>query len=226
MSLTHILSPIYYAFFVKLISYIPPCAESYIMKFFRKVHNIFLSILSFLMLVGILFSTYQANKFESVNSLLCSPYNDNLITNISVYSFLYSKYLEWGDTLFLQLSGKQISMLQYTHHMSTAFLVYLNLHEMISPFFLIFQGLNCLVHIPMYWYFAYPKGFLYKYRKLITQSQIVQHIICVSVSLYTLTLDNCKQSKYGNECGSLLYIMYLFYFTAFYLKSYLNKKIK
>lgn len=78
----------------------------------------------------------------------------------------------------------------------------------------------------MYWYFAYPKGVLYKYRKLITQSQIVQHIICVSVSLYTLTLDNCKQSKYGNECGSLLYIMYLFYFTAFYLKSYLNKKIK
>lgn len=38
--------------------------------------------------------------------------------------FLWSKYWEWLDTLFLHLSGKPISQLQYTHHMSTAMLVY------------------------------------------------------------------------------------------------------
>jgi len=145
------------------------------------------------------------------------------MVNRSVYVFLYSKYLEWLDTVFLHLSGKRISMLQYTHHMTTVVTLYVNFMDYVSPCIIVPMGLNCLVHIPMYWYFAFPKGFLYKYRMLITRSQIIQHILVIISAIYTYIMDNCEQNKYGNIIGLLMYFMYLFYFTVFYINSYLKK---
>ena len=220
----HLLSPLLYMLFVKAITYIQPCPQSNNMKTLRKYHNICLSFLSLVMLVGITYGTYYDNKFNSINHLFCLQYSENPITYYSVYLFLYSKYLEWGDTLFLHLSGKPITTLQYTHHMSTALLVYVHAREFISPLVFLYQGLNCLVHVPMYLYFAYPKGFLYKFRKNITQFQIYQHIICIISTIYIKTLDNCEQNKYGLELGLSLYFMYLFYFSIFYIKSYNKKK--
>tara|TARA_B100001093_G_scaffold519550_1_gene609075 strand:- start:712 stop:1287 length:576 start_codon:yes stop_codon:yes gene_type:complete len=190
------------------------------MQKFRKIHNITLSILSLLMLCGIVYSNYITNKLFSFNNLLCLSYlNNNNIFNLTTHIFLYSKYLEWLDTLFLHLSNKSISTLQYTHHMTTAFLMYVNMNN--SHLF-IFISTNCLVHIPMYWYFAYPNGILNKFRKLITKIQIFQHIICLTTILYTFNLKNCDINKFGNSIGLLLYLMYLFYFVQFYIKKYLN----
>ena len=121
----HIFSPIFYGMFVKLISFIQPIPNSFIMKLLRKIHNIFLSLLSLAMLIGITWGCYIDGKFNSINDFFCSPIT-NEIAQTSVSICLYSKYLEWGDTLFLHLSGKTITMLQYTHHMTTAFLVYIN----------------------------------------------------------------------------------------------------
>ena len=222
--LVHIYSPFLYMLFVKILYFFEPCPESFIMKLLRKIHNILLSILSFLMFIGLSYGCYIEDKFQSVNNLLCSPITNN-ISSTSLIIFLYSKYLEWGDTLFLHLSGKSISMLQYTHHMTTAFLVYINMIDYLSPHFFIFVSMNCLVHIPMYWYFAFPKGILYKYRKCITRIQIFQHIVSLITIIYTMCLNNCQQNKYGNQVGLLLYSMYLFYFTSFYINAYL-KKIK
>lgn len=59
------------------------------------------------MFVGISLGNYQANKFNSLNDLLCKKY-DNNISLISVNFFLYSKYIEWFDSLFLHLSDKKI----------------------------------------------------------------------------------------------------------------------
>ena len=85
------------------------------------------------------------------------------------------------------------------------------------------MGLNCFVHVPMYWYFAYPKGALLPYRKNITQLQIIQHIICVLTSIHIYNLDNCEQNYYGKELGLGLYVMYLLYFVHFYVMAYINK---
>ena len=222
----HIISPLLYVGFVKLIQYIKPCPTSEVMLKYRLCHNIFLSILSLFMLLGITYGNFITNKLSSLENLLCLPYDNDLVSVLSVWTFLYSKYLEWGDTLFLHLSGKKISYLQYTHHMTTAILMYSNLADYISPHIYIFMSLNCFVHIFMYWYFAYPKGMLYKIRKLITQMQIVQHVICILTIVYTMRLDNCEQNKYGNKLGLLMYLMYLFYFIVFYINSYRDKKLK
>lgn len=226
LNLLHIFSPFLYILFVFFIKKITPCPDSIIMKYLRFSHNIFLSLSSFIMLISIIIANIETNKIYPLNNLLCLPYNNNLFANKSTELFLYSKYVEWGDTLFLHLSGKPISMLQYTHHMTTAILMYSNMIEYISPHIFIFMGLNCFVHIFMYWYFAYPRGFLFKYRKYITQFQILQHIICLLTIIYTNNLNNCNQNKYGNIAGLIAYLMYLFYFLMFYIKSYISSNNK
>ncbi len=216
----HILSPFIYILFVKLLLILPPCPKSHIMITLRKYHNIVLSTLSFLMFIGIVLANLLSGKLHNTRSLLCKPYNYNIFSIITTKTFLYSKYLEWGDTVFIHLSGKPISQLQYTHHLTTAFLMYMNMVDYLSPHLFVFISLNCLVHTWMYWYFAYPKGLLYRYRKMITISQIIQHIVCLLTIIYTSTLKNCHQNKYGNICGFCMYMMYLFYFVLFYKKMY------
>lgn len=223
----HIISPIIYCLLVKFIMILPSCPKSKIMTTCRNIHNIFLSILSFIMLVGITYANYRTDKLYPLNTMICKSYEYDKYAFWSAKTCLYSKYLEYFDTLFLHLSGKPISMLQYTHHMSTAFLLYMNSMDYISPYYFIPMSLNCFAHIWMYWYFAFPKGVLYKYRKMITQFQILQHIICVLVTIYVYIVSrkfDCQQNKYGNESGFLMYVMYFTYFALFYVKSYFKKK--
>lgn len=217
----HLASPLIYAGFVYCLQQLPQIPDSSTMAFFRRIHNINLSVGSGIMLLLAIIGQYQECKFDSLDAFLCDSYNENSIMYLAGKMFLWSKYVEWGDTLFLHLSGKPITMLQYTHHMSTAILTYVALDRtIISPYALIFIGSNTLVHIPMYWYFAFPKGFLHKYRKLITQSQIIQHIGCLATIVYTSSIDNCEQAEYVNAFGFALYSMYLFYFSLFYLQTY------
>ena len=226
-STIHTVSPLLYVMFVEAIRLFEPCPNSKFMKLVRKIHNITLSEISLILFLGITFGSYLDNKFSSLNNLMCLSYdNNNFLVNKSVELFLYSKYLEWFDTFYIHLSGKPITQLQYTHHMTTALVVYINSMEYISPSMIVPMGLNCLVHIPMYWYFAFPKGALNKYKRLITISQIGQHIIVISGGIYTHLNDDCKQNKYGNNIGLVIYFMYLFYFTSFYINSYMSRMIK
>ena len=217
----HLFSPVLYAVFVHSLQMLPQIPNSSVMSFFRQLHNINLSVWSGIILFLAIAGQFQESKFSSSTAFLCDSYNENTLMYISTQLFLWSKYVEWGDTLFLHLSGKPISMLQYTHHMSTAALTYVAFDRtIISPHAMVFVGSNTLVHIPMYWYFAFPKGFLHKYRKLITQSQIVQHIGCLGVIIYTSIIDDCEQAEYVNVFGFAMYSMYLFYFGLFYINTY------
>lgn len=222
----HLTSPLLYMMFVYIIQFFPPIPDNRIMIFFRRWHNINLSVLSLFMFIGITIGQLQTGKFDSLDALLCKSYGDNQFAYYSATAFLWSKYLEWGDTLFLQLGGKPISMLQYTHHMSTAILTYYGVnHGIVSPMIYIQMSMNCVIHVFMYWYFAYPKGFFHRYRKLITSSQIIQHIISLVSLVYVKMIEaDCPQNEWLLEVAIGLYSMYLFYFTAFYLQSYNSVK--
>ena len=219
-NIVHLTSPALYAGYVHLLQKLPSCPDNSIMKFARTAHNVNLSLLSAAMFVIAFIGQVQTGKFASTYAFFCKSYDDNWYMNLAGQAFLYSKYLEWGDTLFLQLSGKPISMLQYTHHMSTAVLTHVAYtRTILSPHGMMFLGTNTLVHMPMYWYFAYPKGFLHRYRRQITQSQIIQHVVCLGTIVYTMNTDNCEQAEYVNPLGLAMYLMYLFYFVSFYFGS-------
>lgn len=230
----NLLSPFMYMLFVKSFDYIQPCPKSETMKICRFYHNIGLAIASLIMFIITIYGSQQSNKFESLDALICHPYNNNGFTIfdkhyswvlIGTTMFLYSKYWEWLDTLFLHLSGKPISTLQYSHHMTTGFgctvgslLGFTNGYGTIS------MGLNCFIHIPMYWYFAYPRGMMKPFRKFITQIQILQHILCIGATVYAIMRENCTINPYSNEIILGMYVMYLFYFSMFYISSYSKQK--
>jgi hypothetical protein len=224
----HLSSPFLYMTFVYFIQFINPIPTNKIMIFFRNLHNINLSVVSLLMFIGITIGQLQTGKFDSLDAMLCKPYGDNMFAYYSARAFLWSKYLEWGDTFFLQLGGKPISMLQYTHHMSTSFLMYFAVDNgVVTPISYIQVSMNCVIHVFMYWYFAYPKGGLHRYRKLITSSQIAQHVISLVSLIYVKMNEmDCPQNKWLLEFGIALYGMYLFYFTLFYIQSYKTEKIE
>jgi len=221
----HLISPFTYFLFVKSFSFIDTCPNNTFMIKLRKIHNINLSILSVIMLLGFTFANYQENKIYPLHNLLCKPYNNNYYAFIFSQLFLYYKYLEWFDSLFLHLSNKKISQLQYTHHMSTAILVYVNIYQGIESYIYVPLSLNCFVHIFMYWYFAYPKGVLVKFRKIITMSQIIQHVSVLYIAIYVRYSDNCKINNYSNGLTIMLYSMYFYYFTIFYIVTYFKKEI-
>jgi len=222
----HIVSPVLYMLFVESFRFIKPCPSNRCMILCRKFHNINLSVLSLLMFKGITYANYRQDKLSTIDGILCKSYNRDIYAEIWTNLFLYSKYLEWLDTLFLHLSGHKISGLQYTHHMSTALLTYSYIYDDINPQTFLPMSINCLVHVFMYWYFAYPRGVLKQFKKIITKTQIVQHMICVSIPFYTYFKRDCKQNMYSNEATVILYTMYLVYFAKFYMDSYHNRKNK
>ena len=223
---THNISPLIYIIFVRVIKNIKPMPYSIKMKKIRQIYNLYMSFLSAWMLYGITVGTYETSKFSSIYNFLCKSYEHNYMIEKSTKIFLYSKYLEYLDTLFLVLSGKSISWLQYTHHASTAILMYNSITPIISPHISLLVGMNCFVHIPMYWYFAYPRGFLYKFRQFITSIQIIQHIIAVIAIVTTFNDKNCNNNYVAMTMALFLYSMYLTFFVVFYMKKYIERKIK
>ena len=147
---------------------------------------------------GMLIGSIQENKLDNQYAFFCKSYNNNNIMNISVNIFLWSKYIEWLDTLFLYLFNKPISWLQYTHHMTTALLTYLNYKPQVSPCSLWPMGINFSSHTNVL-VFCLSKGKLYQYRIIITKIQIIQHISVMILTFSTLYIfDDCKQNYYGN----------------------------
>ena len=211
MNLVHLSSPLLYAAFVHRIKGYKKLKTAWFTDV-RQYYNIFMSVWSAYMLYVISRATFEENKMNSVEDFLCKPYRQYTAIDM----FLYSKYVEWFDTLFLVLSGKKISTLQYVHHMSTAIVVYTNRD---IPSLFLYMGSNCFVHFVMYWYFAFPRGILRPYRKLITKIQIIQHIACVYTTIHTLFAVDCHKS-YGLYVGLSMYIIYFGMFLNFYLKVY------
>ncbi len=230
----HILSPISYIIFVKLCQHIVKPYSNHFRLTFRKFHNIFMSLLSFIILIGITYGTWQESKFNTIYDLFCKSYNRNVVAEWSAFLFVWSKYIEWIDTLLLIMFNKYVSWLQYTHHATTGIICWYNFTDngmyQLTPYTFFCVGLNAGIHILMYWYFAYPKGFLSSYSKLITCIQLFQHLSCMIITGLTLFLftDSCTQNFVGNILLFFGYVHNFSFFLHFYIHKYIknNKNIK
>ena len=66
----HFISPFTYALFVKSFSLINTCPNNSLMIKIRKIHNINLSILSTVMLLGFTFANYKDDKITAFDTSL------------------------------------------------------------------------------------------------------------------------------------------------------------
>lgn len=219
-------SPVLYMIYVEIAKLVLPYEtkeNKHIFHVVKLVHNVGLAVASLLMLIGIIYVSQQSGKLSSVHAALCHPFLDvDQATLVGRYFYL-SKYWEWVDTAFLITARKDVSWLQYTHHMSTAILVFANLSPVISSASLLACFTNTFVHVFMYFYFAFPHGILKKYRQWITIIQIIQHVMCLSGFLYIyFNLDSCVTTTLGIKMALMLYAMYLTFFVLFYIVQYVQ----
>lgn len=206
----HLFSPLLYAGFVYCVQDFKKIEAPWFYQV-RKVYNVCMSLLSAYMLYIVTLATYQDSKFMDWSTPYQSYTGEHLC--------MYSKYVEWLDTLFLVLSGKPISRLQYIHHMTTVMIAYTNIG---IPSLFVFMGSNCFVHVFMYWYFAFPRGTLKPYRRWITFFQIVQHMACIYTSIYMVVVLNYR--SIGLYIGFGMYAAFFTMFSNFYLQNYCSKK--
>ena len=200
-----------------------------------KFHNVMLTIVSLTLLVlmleqiipigyrqGLLFAI--CNKNAWTQPLQCLYYLNYLV-----------KFVEFGDTLFLVLRHKPLTLLHTYHHGATALLCYTQLVGE-TPISWVPIVLNLFVHVIMYWYyFLTSSGIKVWWKEWVTRVQIIQFVLDLIFIYFAFyqKVSNAYFPAYcpypGNDChctwtaafsGCFILSSYLVLFIAFYLEVY------
>eukprot|EP01063_Lacrimia_lanifica_P029970 TRINITY_DN4682_c0_g1_i1.p2 TRINITY_DN4682_c0_g1~~TRINITY_DN4682_c0_g1_i1.p2 ORF type:complete len:289 (+),score=116.13 TRINITY_DN4682_c0_g1_i1:76-942(+) len=144
--------------------------------------------------------------------------------------FIWSKWFELGDTVFLILMGKHVSFLQWYHHASVLLYVWFAFAFQ-TPSALTFGMMNYIVHMVMYFYFAVSQfsRILHPIRSAITLLQLAQMVAGVAItalSYHYSSTGACSatyDATYFAGAG-VMYGSYLLLFAHLFYKSYLAPK--
>lgn len=207
----------------------------------RKAFNIKQLIIGFdvflviyntaLVLIGILVTKAGLDCWFGCNTTFSSQ-AFTIIGLANGYAYFISKFLDLGDTIFFVLRKKHrhISFLHVFHHSVMPFVAWAGLKYVPYPMAGWALGINSLVHIFMYTYYALAAGgYRPKWKKLMTQLQMMHFItICIHglhLILFVLPGGNCVE--FPNLIAFLeMLIGAIFFglFTHFYVLTYVIPK--
>lgn len=196
----------------------------YSLKLIMQVYNLIQVILNVYMIWGLCvlpFLSDTPNLF-GINA----KYTERL--EYFVFVHYMSKYLDYLDTVFIILRGKekqQLSFLHVYHHASIGMiwgsLLYIGHGNGTAAF----GGLiNSVIHCIMYsHYFFTSLGYENPFKKLITQVQLLQFAMCILHALCVLGFEVVLPRPYA-WAQFVYHIQMLVLFGHFYRKSYLAAK--
>uniref|UniRef100_H2Z286 Elongation of very long chain fatty acids protein n=1 Tax=Ciona savignyi TaxID=51511 RepID=H2Z286_CIOSA len=158
--------------------------------------------------------------------MVCTgPIVERLIHPNWTYAFLYSKFLEYGDTVFIVFRKKPLIFLHWYHHLTVALFCWFNVQNNYAGS-CIFMGLNAVIHAFMYTYYSL-KAAEFKIPRVVSISitlfQIVQMLLGCSFMTYIIVMGNdsdCKTSNSHSLAGGFMYASYLVLFAQFFQRSY------
>ena len=141
--------------------------------------------------------------------------------------FVYSKFIELIDTVFLVLRKKPVSFLHWFHHATVLMYCWHALqYQMTTGVF--FAAINSVVHSVMYAYYTIaavtrpPKWGMF-----VTIIQIVQMFIGMFITAYHYYLlshiPNCNGSYVNLTAASIMYTAYMLLFVQFFVSRYFRK---
>jgi len=160
--------------------------------------------------------------------------------------FIFSKYFELMDTVFLVLRGKKVIFLHWYHHI-TVLLYCAHAWAMHISCGVWFAGMNYLVHSVMYAYFFFTSVGYYKLvspiAPFITFIQIAQMVCGISVlahagytqlnaplleglTLRESQLEACAIDPANWKLGLMMYFSYFVLFVQLFRNKYLPSKKK
>ncbi len=191
--------------------------------------------------------------FSIVGAAICIPKLIELIVNQHLYGaicapatkygtgysgimitlFIYSKFVEFGDTYILIANGKKVIPLHWWHHASVTWFCWNAFAYQISTG-IWFAAINYFVHSIMYTYYALTltpiKPYIYRYRHKVTQLQILQMVVGLFVIFKSMQYRSigyeCYTHEYLDWAGIAMYFSYLVLFVQFYLKKTVQIKSK
>lgn len=194
-------------------------------------HNMFLSVLSLVMCLGMsggLASVMEAHGFTSAICNGQGSYYSKGPTAFWLYVFMISKWVEFIDTFLMVLQHKPIIFLHVWHHATVPIHMYLMLYSQ-ADFALFGDIFNAFVHVIMYFYYtirALHSNVWWK--ELVTILQLVQFILCF-VLLYVVGTQK-ERCSWNNRTWIALsstntfYLSYLLLFIQFYISTYRGAK--
>ncbi|GAM22684.1 hypothetical protein SAMD00019534_058590 [Acytostelium subglobosum LB1] len=186
-------------------------------------HNLFLSLLSLVMLLGVMVPLFITEIPQGLYHMVCAPKTDGTVS-FFYYIFYLSKVYEFLDTIFLVLRKKKLIFLHVYHHFITFWLCWVNLVENTGVQWGDISA-NCFVHIIMYYYYYQcEQGNNPWWKKYITRVQIIQFVFDMSLHgmwhYYVGTSTPCNGSLRGTLFSDFVIMSFLMLFLQFYFRSY------
>ncbi|XP_047338974.1 elongation of fatty acids protein 3-like [Impatiens glandulifera] len=169
-------------FFLRRLS-LPPIKSS-ILRPISAVHNLILLLLSLTMAIGVILSVLS--QMPNPKWIVCFPISQTPKGPVFFWAYIFylSKILEFVDTVLIILAGsnRRLSFLHVYHHTVVVIMCYQWLSKSQS-LFPIGLATNSLVHVLMYgYYFACAIGKKPRWKKVVTNCQIVQFLFGFVIS--------------------------------------------
>lgn len=182
--------------------------------FFMVSYNALMSFVSFMLFKNLFFTLERFYKEFGFMHLLQDP--NHLLrkkTELHVWSFYITKYIEIIDTVILHVNHRKTTFLQSYHHTGAIICCWM-LCVSNSHLSCIFVAFNTFVHTFMYtYYIAISLRISIKFKKLITYMQIIQFILGSLIFLSIITLTdvfsrdtNIRKFQYITTVSVLLYV--------------------
>ncbi|KAF2646614.1 GNS1/SUR4 membrane protein [Massarina eburnea CBS 473.64] len=204
------------------------------LSFLFKLHNFYLTAISFVLLVLFAEQIIPTVVRHGVFYAICDHaggWTDKMV--ILYYLNYLTKFLELLDTCFLFLKKKPLTFLHTYHHGATALLCYTQLIGHTSVSWVVIT-LNLCVHVVMYWYyFQSARGIRIWWKKYITIMQIAQFVLDLgfvyfaSYTYFTSTYwphmpnaGKCAGEEFAAIAGICIISSYLVLFILFYFATY------
>jgi len=200
----------------------------YELTFVIPVHNFLLCGVSFIMMYGMMiqvFLIFKKNNY-SLTTILCDP-EGKLAVGPQIgwfYIFFLSKYYEFLDTIIICLKKRPVIFLHVYHHCITLILTFVMIKTEVAAQW-ISMAANCLVHVPMYYYYGMSSlGYEIWWKKYITIIQIIQFLLDLSSGtigfIYFYNGYQCFGDIKVWIFGQCVITSFLILFIAFYKDNY------
>ncbi|KAL0488403.1 elongation of very long chain fatty acids protein [Acrasis kona] len=200
--------------------------------------NLFLTVISVAMLVGMAGPWFGRWKEVGLLNLLCDEtgyfFERPSTLQFWMAVFLWSKYAELFDTVFLILKNpeRKVPFLHWYHHTTVLLVAWYSMYYKFSPS-LAFMATNTLIHSFMYlYYFLMEIGIKPPGAIILTVGQIIQMMIGIAVNAifayqvyYQKRKCNCLNSDFMVASAVVMYGSYLYLFVQFFISKYLGPKV-